>query len=119
MGDEFSRHPLQRASSSYSVDETLAELKHDDSERIPRVALPGQLNRPPSPNPRRPSIISKLYNEKVDYNVAAAERRLLSIRLTDTYDTATILRSDFVLKMLVTCGEIESYRPYNAHAEMR
>ena len=92
MGNEFSKHAWKRALSGYSVNETLAELKDDDIERIPRVALPGQQNRPPSPAPRRPSIISKLYNEKVDYNLAAAERRLLSIRLTDTYDTAAILR---------------------------
>lgn len=117
--EQSKRASVQRASSGYSIDETLAELKDDDSQKIPRVALPGQPIRSQAvPHPQSTFNVAALHNSNIDYNLAADQGRLLSIRLTDTYDTALALRSDLIPRIMVACGEIESYRPSASHAEM-
>lgn len=117
--EQSNRAGMQRASSGYPVDETLAELKDDEAEKIPRVALPGQpLRSQAITHPRRTFNVPALYNGYIEYNLAADQGRLLSIRLADTYDTATLLKSDLIPRIMAACGEIESYRPSASHAEM-
>lgn len=109
----------QRNSSRYSATKTIAELRDDTESPIPRVLLPGQ-NKPThtSPEPVQDLDIAKMYNAEADWTAAATEKRLIGIRIANAYDTATILRSDVVPKVLSACGAIESYRPQISDAKM-
>lgn len=112
-------HMAQRNSSGYSATETLAELKDETESPVPRVALPGQPQPAQAPlQPEEAFDVSKLYNASVDWTVAASENRLVGIRIADAYDTATILESDMIPKVMGACGEVESYRPQISDARL-
>ena len=101
----------QRNSSGYSATKTIAELRDDTESPIPRVLLPGQKKcAHTSPEPIEDFDIGKMYNSEANWTAAATERRLIGIRIADAYDTATILKSDVIPKVLSACGAIESYR---------
>lgn len=109
----------QRKSSGYSATKTIAELRDDTESPIPRVFLPGQ-TKPAhtSPEPAQDFGIGKMYNAEADWTAAATEKRLIGIRIADAYDTATILKSDVIPKVLSACGAIDSYRPQISDAKM-
>ena len=110
---------MQRASSGYSITETLAELKEDIVSPIPRVALPGQPQQAPAHSrPAMPLNVPAMFNAGANYTIAAAEKRLIGIRIADAYDTANILKSEMIPKIMAAYGEIESYRPRVSDAEL-
>lgn len=109
----------QRKSSGYSAHKTIAELREDTEAPIPRVFLPGQTKTThTSPQPAQDFDIGKMYNAEADWTAAATEKRLIGIRIADAYNTATILKSDVIPKVLSACGAIESYRPQISDAKM-
>ena len=109
----------QRKSSGYSATKTIAELRDDTESPIPRVFLPGQTKpTQTSSDPVQDFDIGKMFNVEADWTAAATEKRLIGIRIADAYDTATILKSDVIPKVLNACGAIESYRPEISDAKM-